>query len=114
MKKVIYSGYSKCNYCLLRIIIICYDKKRKQEKTLRSKMTLVIGNDLVHLRLARHMDTKSEISTGLISFATLIWVVIASLTENSLPSHIILKFHLACDADAERDPSGEKNKNLSC
>ena len=77
-------------------------------------MTLVIGNDLVHLRLARHMDTKSEISTGLISFATLIWVVIASsLTENSLPSHIILKFHLACNADAERDPSGGKNKNLS-
>ena len=60
------------------------------------------------------MDTKSEISTGLISFATLIWVVIASLTENSLPSHIILKFYLACDADAERDPSGEKDKNLSC
>ena len=61
------------------------------------------------------MDTISEISTGLISFATLIWVVIASLTENSLPSHIILKFHLACDADAdaERDPSGEKNKNLT-
>ena len=74
-------------------------------------MTLVIGNDLVHLRLARHMDTKSEISTGLISFATLIWVVIASLTENSLPSHIILKFHLACDA--ERDPSGEKKQKLN-
>lgn len=75
--------------------------------------SLVIGKDLVHLRLACHMDTISEISTGLISFATLIWVVIASLTENSLPSHIILKFHLACDADAERDPSGEKNKNLT-
>lgn len=73
-------------------------------------MTLVIGNDLVHLRLARHMDTKSEISTGLISFVTLIWVVIASLTENSLPSHIILKFHLACNADAERDPSRKKTK----
>ena len=56
------------------------------------------------------MDTKSEILTGLISFATLIWVVIASLTENSLPSHIILKFHLACNADAERDPSGKKKK----
>ena len=58
------------------------------------------------------MDTKSEISTGLISFATLIWVVIASLTENSLPSHIILKFHLACNTDAERDPSGEKKQKL--
>ena len=75
-------------------------------------MTLEIGKDLVHLRLARHMDTKSEISTGLISFATLIWVVIASLTENSLPSHIILKFHLACNTDAERDPSGEKKQKL--
>ena len=37
MKKFIYSGYSQCNYCSLRIIIICYDKKRKQEKTLRSR-----------------------------------------------------------------------------
>ena len=73
-------------------------------------MTLLKGKDLVHLRLARYMDTKSEILTGLISFATLIWVVIASLTENSLPSHIILKFHLACNADAERDLSGKKKK----
>ena len=34
MKKFIYSGYSQCNYCLLRIIIICYDKKESKNKNI--------------------------------------------------------------------------------
>ena len=70
-------------------------------------MTLVIGKDLVHLRLACHMDTKSEISTGLISFATLIWVVIASLTENSL--HIKVSLSLRCRC-RKRSQWGKKQK----